>query len=359
MCKLNSIAYIPAVRTMLKKMMRDCVTCRKKFSRPMQQQMGPLPDHRSQCTADRRPAFDTTMLDLAGPFHCTLRRRKSKRWILVLTCAQFRAIHLEMVTGLDSLSFMRAFNRFLARRPRPSQIISDNGTNFRGMDAELQQFWKSDQFQKIKSQFPEIKWKFNTPSAPHQGGAFERMVQSTKKALKTVLPSPFHESSNISDDEFNTALAMVESIINSRPLGYVDQDDVLEPLTPSHFLCSSASREIAPTFDPTSPVMKKWENLSETLDNYWKRFISELMPKLHQSQKWVKTQRNIKVGDVVQVLDKEVRGRYALGKVTECFTNKKDGLVRVVMVKTAESEYQRPITKLSLVLPMEEEEEDH
>jgi len=151
---------------------------------------------------------------------------------------------------------------------------------------------------------------------------------------------------------------MVEGLINNRPLSYVDQDDELEPLTPSHFLCGSATREIAPTFDPKSPVMRKWENLSQTLDQFWKRFLAEIIPKLHQTQKWVKTQRNAKVGDVVQVLDKDVRGSYALGKITECFTNKKDGLVRVVSVKTSDSEYKRPITKLSLVLPVEEEEED-
>ena len=77
--------------------------------------------------------------------------------------------------------------------------------------------------------------------------------------------------------------------------------------------------------------------------------------------------RNVKEGDVVQLLDKEVRGKYPLGVIIKAYSNPEDGIVRVVEVKTKDGTYRRPITKLSEVLPFEdgaldeqeeEEEED-
>ena len=161
------------------------------------------------------------------------------------------------------------------------------------------------------------------------------------------------QSNNVNEDEFNTAMVIIEGIINSRPISHVDLDDGLEALTPSHFLCSSAAREISPTFSPTSSTMRKWRDLSKILDSFWTRYLEEVTPFLQRTQKWIKSHKNAEVGDVVQVLDKQVRGQYVLGKIIESHVNKKDGLVRVVLVKTKDGEYTRPIDKLSMVLPVD------
>ena len=61
------------------------------------------------------------------------------------------------------------------------------------------------------------------------GGVFERMA--TKRCLrKTVGRARF------SLDEMHTAIV---EIINSRPISYLESDDVEEPLTPSHLLADS------------------------------------------------------------------------------------------------------------------------
>jgi hypothetical protein len=48
------------------------------------------------------------------------------------------AVHFEMIDIMDTSSFLLAVEQFLAVRPRPSVIIADNGTNFRGGAAALQ-----------------------------------------------------------------------------------------------------------------------------------------------------------------------------------------------------------------------------
>ena len=68
-------------------------------------------------------------------------------------------------------------------------------------------------------------------SGPWLGGAFERLVKSTKHCLCKLI-----ERAQLSLDELVTALAAIESVINSRPLTYVSAGNMEERLTPSHLI---------------------------------------------------------------------------------------------------------------------------
>ena len=72
----------------------------------------------------------------------------------------------------------------------------------------------------------------------------------------------------------------------------------------------------------------------------------EYLLELQRQQKWVKDEPNLTVGDLVLLLDENSpRGSWLLGLVNE-ITVGRDGLVRSVRVKTATTEFVRPITKL-------------
>ena len=76
-----------------------------------------------------------------------------------------------------------------------------------------------------------IKWDFNLPKAPWWGGFFERLVKCTKRCIKKILGNaPF------SFDEMHTVITEIEVILNSRPLTYIDVEDIDETLTPSHLM---------------------------------------------------------------------------------------------------------------------------
>ncbi len=60
----------------------------------------------------------------------------------IFVCMTTRAVHLELCSGLDTDEFMAAFKRICSRQGTPSEVYSDNGTNFVG----AQRLRKSDAY---------------------------------------------------------------------------------------------------------------------------------------------------------------------------------------------------------------------
>ena len=87
-------------------------------------------------------------------------------------------------------------------------------------------------------------------------------------------------------------------------------------------------------------------------NEFWQRFSKEYVRVSNVRQKWNTIHRNVAVGDIVLVLDKDLpRNRWSKGRVVEVFPGE-DGLVRHVDVKTGpKTVLQRPITKLVVIAP--------
>ena len=86
--------------------------------------------------------------------------------------------------------------------------------------------------------------------------------------------------------------------------------------------------------------------MQQLISQFWKRWRKEFLPSLNVRSKWFHLQRNLKVGDVVLVVDPNAkRGDWPLGRVAQVYPAK-DGLVRVVEVKVGKSFYKRPIHRL-------------
>ena len=58
--------------------------------------------------------------------------------ICLFSCAVYRAVHLELATGLSTPTFLMASKSFIARRRSLSFIYSDYGSNFEGLHNCLQ-----------------------------------------------------------------------------------------------------------------------------------------------------------------------------------------------------------------------------
>ena len=140
----------------------QCVECKRRKPKPAAQMMAPLPKIRFKMTLC---AFSQAAVDFGGPFLTVQVRGKQrpKRYLCLFTCLALRTVHLEIVFGLDTNSFLNAFYRMSNRRGLPQEMVSDNSGNFIGADNELCSLVEAldkDKIQKL-TVHQDIKWKFN------------------------------------------------------------------------------------------------------------------------------------------------------------------------------------------------------
>ena len=340
--------WVPKGQITIRAILNKCAFCKLKKRKVVPPRMADMPAFRLE---PGLPAFARTGVDYFGPIEVTIFRRKVKRWGCLFTCLSTRAVWIEMAYSMSTDSFLMCVDRFESIFGCPGAYYSDNGTNFEGAANELAKCLQNFDQEKIVSSMArrEIEWHFNPPAAPHFGGAWESLVKSAKRALENVL-----HGCSLTDETLTTALAKVSNLLNNRPLTHLGVDPTdPEPLTPFHLLLGRANPNVAPDLFDRSDLFgrKKWRMVNALVDQFWQRWMEEFAPYLIARPKWCKSQRNLRVGDVVLLIDsKNARGTWPLGLVTKVCPGS-DGTVRSVFIRTGNTELQRPVIKLCLLEP--------
>ena len=110
-------------RRTVRKVLNQCVGCKKRQAPMGQQKMADLPEDR---TTSSKPPFTYTGVDCFGPFKVRHGRMTAKRYSVSFTCLTTHAIHLEVANSLDTCSFINTLHRFISRRGQPEELRSDN-----------------------------------------------------------------------------------------------------------------------------------------------------------------------------------------------------------------------------------------
>lgn len=329
MTTLRNTYWITGIRRLTKKIVANCMNCKRYKVKHYEVPEPPLPKDRICNTV----AFEVTGIDLAGPL---ILKNTQKCWIVLFTCAIYRAIHLELTDSVSTASFMMALRRFISRRGRPRIIYTDNGTNFVGTANLLKQVdWQ--QVEKSTITY-NIQWKFSVPAAPWWGGWWERLVRVVKEMLRRILGRAAVDSI-----ELSTILCDCEAVINSRPLTYVDMGD-MRPLTPMMFLQGLSTND-TPDLDQIDHknLNIRFKYLQQLREDFRKRFRSEYLGLLISKGK--ETKREPKVGEIVLIETDSKRLHWPIGIIKEIFTGK-DNCNRAARIQTASGERVRPYQKL-------------
>ena len=333
-------------RMIAKKVMHSCMYCLRRTVKPAVPLMADLP--RQRITSHTRP-FYFSAVDYFGPMTVKRARSHVKRWGCLFTCLTTRAIHLELAESLETDDFIMVLSCFISRRGRPSEMYSDNGTNFRGIEKELRDGLSTMDQDKIHCYLLKngVKWNFIPPHAPHFGGAWERLVRTVKTALRATL-----KEQCVSEMVLRTALLEVEAAVNSRPLTYNSSEPSdFTALSPNHFLYGGHST-VSPLGEFHKSEInsrKRWRQAQVVSDHLWQRWLKEYLPSLTVRTKWTIEKRNHQVNDLVLIVDPKVpRGQWILGRIIEVLPSD-DGRVRAVRVKTSSGIFTRPVAKICVL----------
>ena len=323
--------WIPKARQLLKNVLRKCVICRKQGGKPYTVPDPPLlPTRRLEDS----PPFTVTGVYFTGALHVRTSFRETKAYVCLFTCANRRAIHLEVVEDLSEETFLKAFRRFVSRRSLPRKTVSDNATTYLSSAEELKRLLDSVTVKEALSR-RGCDWIFIPKRAPWYGGFWERLIGLTKNTLKKVLGRAL-----ITLSDLQTIIVEIEGILNNRPLTYISADiDDEEALTPSHLLNGRRITLLPhenvneedindPDYGNLTTITKRARRMALLLQHFRNRWKNEYLTSLREFHRTTgKNKQTINIGDVVLVHDDKPRIKWKLA-VIKNLTEGKDGYVQ-------------------------------
>lgn len=359
LAKLRTNYWIIKANTLVRKVCRDCLVCRRVLGKPSEALMADLP--RDRLDGDV-PPFTDVAIDYFGPYIVTCGRKTEKRYGVIFSCLASRAIHIELAHSMTTSSFIQALRRFASRRGNVKSLRSDNGTNFTGANKELKNSindWNENSINNWCLQ-ADIKWSFNPVYGSHFGGIHERQIRSIRKTLNSIL---LEQTLRLYDEDLHTLMCEVEAVLNNRPISEVSSDpDDLEALTPNHLLLLNAGITFPPGLfsKEDSYVKRRWRQTQYLAELFWSRWKKEYLVLLQQRQKWFLKTSPHQTGDLVLIVDKNTpRNQWSLGRIVET-TADTNGNVRSAKIKICQckdssltkfktSIIERPIVKLIML----------
>ncbi|VDP42141.1 unnamed protein product [Heligmosomoides polygyrus] len=289
----------------------------------------------------RSRPFEHVGLDYFGPLSVKGEGGPEKCYGCIITCLVTRLVHLDLVSDVSTIAFLHMLRRFFARRGVPKSITSDNAPTFALGDVILSEWLeRARDDPKIAKEISnrQINWTYNTPYAPWQGGVYERLIRSVKlvmyKSLGKVIPTR---------EELGTLIVEIESMLNTRPLLYVEEEEgserVLRPidflqnefevLPPMH--AADAQVEDQDYLSPAErlasqtklQVVQAIDSSSRITEQFWQQWQSQYLTSLrekHQKEVGHKRGSSIvpKEGQVVLICDTlQPRFMWKLGRIDD------------------------------------------
>lgn len=117
MAKLREKYWITQARKTVSSVIHQCMTCNRFVAKRMDTIPATLPVKRVK-TGE---IFDSTGVDLFGP---VILKNNSKIWVVLYTCAVYRAIHLDIVNSISIKAFIESLTNWWSTREQTNHQLS-------------------------------------------------------------------------------------------------------------------------------------------------------------------------------------------------------------------------------------------
>ena len=356
--KIRSVFWIIGLSNIVRRIRRNCVTCRRRYLKLSNQVMGKLPIERLKPA----PAFFHSMVDLFGPYviRGEVNKRSSKKvYGVIITDLLTRAVYIDVATDYSTDSFLMVFRRFVSIHGYPKIMFSDRGSQLSCASEELKLIACDFDWDRVESYgFDKgLIWKFSPSDSPWWNGCCESLIRSVKKAINQIL-----KEQRVSYNELLTIFFESANLINERPIGVkTSQSQDFSYLCPNDMLLGrSTSRVPSGPFSTCKSNLKRFAFVQLLIDSFWKKWTRIYFPTLLMQHKWHHEKRNVTIGDIVIIQDNNApRGQWKLGTVSKSVYGIDNKVRRIeIQYKNKDSAdfvtIERAVQKIAVVLPVEE-----
>jgi hypothetical protein len=318
----RQVYWIQHLRAIVDKLLRLCVICQKMNRKPWQPIMAPIPP--GAVPLGRLLPFRNISADFAGPFIIIIGKQRHERFVLIYICQQTKGVHAEVTESLKLEYVKNAFTRVFSRKGVPETMRTDNGPSLVSFRKQL---WSDPRHQELYERLKEVdwvklrefggqagikEWEFSPPLAPNFNGLAEAAVHIWKKAMQTQF-----RKQTLRLDEFLTATALAEDIINGRPLDYTDG----KLYTPNHLILRGPPQEAVPIIDPDHihTIAMRHQLIEDVTQSVWNDFWMGWLYQAQRLPKWQLYRKNLEPGTLVVMFNedklKSTRNHWDVGRI--------------------------------------------
>ena len=349
--QLRKHYYIPCQFSLVKKIIKQCIHCKRFNSRNVKLNQNSYRDFR----VDPPPIpFANLFMDYIGPFNVKLEGKSQKVWLLCLTCTWSRAVNLKICRSLNTDNFLRAFQLHCFEYGIPQLCVSDLGTQLTAGANVISSFLNDSESQLYfeENKVKPIAFQQYFKGASQLGSLVEICVKMVKRLIFGAI-----RNNILSYQDFEFLIGKTIHLINKRPIAFKEalRDSSLEvpdPITPEMLIrgYELTSLNLIPDLQPvpsdedfildSSSVEQNYESLNKVrkklMDVYHNEFLSTLIAQaVDRKGRYLPVQHNgVKPGSVVLCIEDDTkRSNYPLGIIIDTITNDLGEVTQVLVRK--------------------------
>ncbi len=174
------------------------------------------------------------------------------------------------------------------------------------------------------------EWHLVPTGAQHFNGQAERMIGLLKPCLEQAIAGRRY-----SYGELATVMAEAAQVVNSRPIARGSEDTQAGgPITPLHLQLGRATVEVPRVrFVEAPSLTPRLQHAGEGVKQFWKKWMHLVFQEKLLSRTWRKVKRNVAVGDVVYMMEKDDDNEFCRMGVVEEVKAGPDGCIRTATVR--------------------------
>ena len=281
--------YIPHYFSAVKKVLRECISCRRFKERTVKLTQSPYREWRINPPTI---PFKYLFMDFLGPFTVKLSGKNYKVYLLILTCMWSRAVNLKVCRNLTVTEFLRAFQLHTFEFGLPEFCISDLGTQLVAGSNIIKNFLRDHLTNKYFDETGAKPITFEQFAKGHSelGSMVEICVKFSKRLLygamgKTILDY----------FEFEYFVAHTIHLINRRPIAFKEAlrdkvgPEIPDPITPEILIHGAAlpSVNVIPELQEEPDISwKPSQSLIADLKSNWSKLnkVRASLVRLYQDE---------------------------------------------------------------------------
>ncbi|XP_068247872.1 uncharacterized protein [Palaemon carinicauda] len=369
---------VPHYFSVVKRVLKECITCRKVKQRTIKLNQSPYREFRLE---PPNIPFKYIFIDHLGYFQVKYQQKKIKVCILCITCLWSRAINLKICFDLSTVEFLRAFQIHTYEYGIPELCLSDLGSSLVAGANIMTDFLRDSDTQayfgenNVKSTTFEQYFKGCHPL----GGLVEVCVKMVKQLIHGSIKNYVLE---YRDFEFIVAQTIYQ--VNRRPVAFVEglrdesNDFIPDPITPERLIYGydRISLNLIPSLQPDPEMDSEWiankepllhikesynklKNVRKALtETYNKEFLAHLMKQAVNVKSRYKpvTHKPLHQGDIVLIKEENCKPfNYPMAVVKDTVINTIGETTNAILLKGRTRELvKRHVSSLIPILSVNE-----